>query len=54
MVLLLAERRHYVLVSYLASRLQEHLVVFAERDAKDDGSNGLKTMNPLFTLGSLA
>ena len=31
----------------------QHLVVFTERDQKDEGSDVLKTVNPLFPLASL-
>lgn len=40
-------------VAYLVAGLEENLIVFAESNAKDDGSNVLEAMYPLLPLTSL-
>jgi len=52
-VLAKASRRG-VLCTCLAALFEEHLVVLAQRNTKDDGGNILETVNPLFAFTSLA
>lgn len=42
------------IITYLIAFFQQHLVVFAQGNAKDDGCHILKAMDPFFSLASLA
>lgn len=48
------ETRRAQRVSYLATLFEKYLVIFRERDAKNDGRNVLKAVNPLFPLATLS
>ena len=39
--------------SYLITLLEKHLVILAQRNAKNDRRNIFETVNPLFPLASL-